>query len=76
MINFFKLQSLKQTDMYRMQTTFFLAFFFHNDIVGDVVVNLAGDSKIYATLGVQCKCCDSERGECKNEWTEGLCSEP
>ncbi|KAF8022115.1 hypothetical protein BT93_G2302 [Corymbia citriodora subsp. variegata] len=32
------------------------------------------DSDMYATLGVQCKCCDGERGECRSKWAEGSCS--
>ncbi|KAI3427900.1 uncharacterized protein J3R85_009146 [Psidium guajava] len=31
------------------------------------------DSKVYATLGLQCECCDGERGECRSEWTDGSC---
>ncbi|KAJ4720894.1 Fibropellin-1 like [Melia azedarach] len=33
-----------------------------------------GYSKTYATqLGVVCKCCDGEKGECRSTW-EGSCS--
>ncbi|KAM7464016.1 hypothetical protein LguiA_032137 [Lonicera macranthoides] len=27
-------------------------------------------SKIFATMGVVCKCCDGEGGECKSTWVE------
>ncbi|CAI0427365.1 unnamed protein product [Linum tenue] len=36
-----------------------------------------GSSKIFATLGVICKCCDNregENGECASSW-EGSCSD-
>ncbi|KAJ9684427.1 hypothetical protein PVL29_016742 [Vitis rotundifolia] len=29
-------------------------------------------SKVFNTLGVVCKCCDGEGGECKSTW-EGSC---
>ncbi|KAL4606637.1 hypothetical protein ACB098_09G103500 [Castanea mollissima] len=30
-------------------------------------------SEIFSTLGVACKCCDGEKGECTSTWT-GSCS--
>ncbi|OAY41398.1 hypothetical protein MANES_09G098400v8 [Manihot esculenta] len=30
-------------------------------------------SKIFATLGVVCKCCDGEQGECRRIWKKGSC---
>ncbi|KAA3463813.1 Proteasome inhibitor-related [Gossypium australe] len=32
-------------------------------------------SKIFATLGVVCKCCDGSGGECSSTWTQP-CSQP
>ncbi|KAK0585038.1 hypothetical protein LWI29_022576 [Acer saccharum] len=31
-------------------------------------------TKIFATLGIVCKCCDSRGSECKSTWT-GSCSQ-
>ncbi|KAJ0046429.1 hypothetical protein Pint_06389 [Pistacia integerrima] len=36
-------------------------------------VNHPGYSKTFASLGVECKCCDGEGGECTSTW-EGSCS--
>ncbi|KAJ9180644.1 hypothetical protein P3X46_008860 [Hevea brasiliensis] len=30
-------------------------------------------SKIFATLGVVCKCCDGDQGECTATWKKGSC---
>ncbi|KAJ9185280.1 hypothetical protein P3X46_004933 [Hevea brasiliensis] len=30
-------------------------------------------SKIFATLGVVCKCCDGGQGECTRTWKKGSC---
>ncbi|KAJ4833508.1 hypothetical protein Tsubulata_008012 [Turnera subulata] len=32
-------------------------------------------SKVFATLGVVCKCCDGTEGECTTTWT-GSCHKP
>ncbi|KAH1090160.1 hypothetical protein J1N35_017417 [Gossypium stocksii] len=34
------------------------------------VVVYIGYSKIFATLGVVCKCCDGSGGECSTTWTQ------
>ena len=34
---------------------------------------IIGFSEIFSTLGVACKCCDGEKGECTSTWT-GSCS--
>ncbi|KAK6794072.1 hypothetical protein RDI58_007525 [Solanum bulbocastanum] len=36
--------------------------------------SLEGDySKIFSTIGLECKCCDGEEGECTKSW-HGTCS--
>ncbi|ESR48826.1 hypothetical protein CICLE_v10033223mg [Citrus x clementina] len=32
-----------------------------------------GNSKMLATLGIVCKCCDGESGKCRSTW-DGSCS--
>ncbi|KDP24534.1 hypothetical protein JCGZ_25098 [Jatropha curcas] len=31
-------------------------------------------SKIFATLGIVCKCCDGSKGECSSTWKTGSCN--
>ncbi|KAE9592038.1 hypothetical protein Lal_00038283 [Lupinus albus] len=34
------------------------------------LISNQGYSKIFATLGVVCKCCDGDEGACTNTWTK------
>lgn len=44
----------------------------HNSDHGMCFGLFAGYSKVFNTLGVVCKCCDGEGGECRTTW-EGSC---
>ncbi|KAI9157572.1 hypothetical protein LWI28_024557 [Acer negundo] len=37
------------------------------------LLNHQGYSKRFASLGVVCKCCDGEKGECRSTWDSSSC---
>ncbi|KDP44860.1 hypothetical protein JCGZ_01360 [Jatropha curcas] len=40
---------------------------------GAVSLKHGNSKKFFATLGLECKCCDGDKGECRSSW-ESSCS--